>query len=122
MEPVETGTNGAAVRSSHVDILAHPGLITSEDASIAASNGVFLEISARKGHGLSNGHVVGMARQEGARIVLDSDAHQPEDLLTRDFAIGVARGAGLDAEDAVALLDEAPLDLLARVEIDANEG
>ncbi len=122
MEPVEPGTNGAAVRSTHVDILAHPGLITPEDASIAARNGIFLEISARKGHGLANGHVVGVARQAGARMVLDSDAHAPEDLLTRDYAMDVARGSGLDPADAAALLDSAPLDLLARVEVDPPVG
>ncbi len=122
MEPVEPGTNGAAVRSSHVDILAHPGLISPEDASIAASNGIFLEVSARKGHGLANGHVVGVARQAGARMVLDSDAHQPDDLLTRDFAMDVARGAGFGPDDAAALLDSAPLDLLARIEVDPPGG
>ena len=47
VEPVEPGTNGAAVRSGAVDILAHPGLITYDDARIAAENGVYLEVSAR---------------------------------------------------------------------------
>ena len=43
VEPVEPGTNLAAVSSDHVDILAHPGLITPEEAAIASRNGVFLE-------------------------------------------------------------------------------
>ena len=117
MEPVEPGTNFAAVSSAHVDILAHPGLITPDDAAIAAGNGVFLEVSARKGHGLANGHVVKTARAAGAAMVLDSDAHQPGDLLTRDFAMNVARGAGLSSDDATALLDESPKDLLTRLEV-----
>ncbi len=117
-EPVEPGTNGAAVSSGHVDILAHPGLITPDEARVAATNGVFLEVSGRKGHGLANGHVVQMARAAGASMVLDSDAHQPTDLLTREYAMDVARGAGLSEEDAVALLDHAPKDLLAKLDID----
>ena len=114
-EPVVEGTNLAAVSSSDVDILAHPGLITPEEARIAAANGVFLEVSARKGHGLANGHVVKTALDAGARLVLDSDAHAPEDLLTREWAMGVAQGAGLDVESAAALLDRAPLEVLKRV-------
>ena len=114
-EPVVEGTNLAAVSSSEVDILAHPGLITLDEARIAAANGVFLEVSGRKGHGMANGHVVQTARTAGARLVLDSDAHAPEDLLSRDFAMKVARGSGLDLEDAVSLLDSAPFDLLDRV-------
>ena len=117
MEPVEPGTNLAAVSSDHVDILAHPGLITPHDAAIAASNGVFLEVSARKGHGFANGHVVKMARDAGATMVLDSDAHEPGDLLTRDFAMNVARGAGLSDEDAVALLDDNPRNLLSKLDL-----
>ena len=114
-EPVVEGTNLAAVSSGDVDILAHPGLITLEEARIAAYNGVFLEVSGRKGHGMANGHVVQTARAAGARMVLDSDAHAPEDLLSREFAMKVARGSGLDLEDAVSLLDSAPFDLLDRV-------
>jgi histidinol phosphatase-like PHP family hydrolase len=114
-EPVAEGTNLAAVSSGEVDILAHPGLITLDEARIAAANGVFLEVSGRKGHGMANGHVVQTASAAGAKLVLDSDAHAPEDLLSRDFAMKVARGSGLDLEDAVSLLDSAPLDLLDRV-------
>ena len=114
-EPVEPGTNLAAVSSEHVDILAHPGLITPDEARIAAGSGVFLEVSARKGHGFANGHVVRAAQDAGARMVLDSDAHAPEDLLTREFAIKVALGAGLNEEEALALLETGPRELLAKL-------
>ncbi len=114
-EPVVEGTNLAAVSSGQVDILAHPGLITLNEAQIAARNGVFLEVSARRGHGTANGHVVQTAKAAGAKLVLDSDTHAPEDLLTREFAMKVARGSGLDIEAAVSLLDAAPLDFLKKV-------
>ena len=116
-EPVVAGTNLASVTSQHVDVLAHPGLITPEEASIAARNGVFLEVSARRGHSAANGHVVKTAKAAGARMVLDSDAHAPGDLLTREFAMSVARGSGMDQEEAISLLDAAPLDLLRKIGI-----
>lgn len=111
-EPVEPGTNMAAVSSNNVDILAHPGLITEKEASIAASNKVFLEISARKGHGLANGHVVKTAALAGAQLILDSDTHEPQDLMTREYANKVAIGAGLSPKQATSLLNTSPLILL----------
>ncbi len=115
VEPVEPGTNMAAVSSGHVDILAHPGLVTPEVASIAAANGVFLEVSGRRGHSYANGHVVRVAREAGARMILDSDAHEPRDLLTYDFALEVAIGAGLSRAEAEALLSDGPRQVLERV-------
>ena len=113
VEPVEPGTNEAAVRSASVDVLAHPGLITYEHARLAAENGVYLEVSARKGHSLTNGHVAKMALKTGAAMVLDSDAHEPEDLLTPELTQKIATGAGLTEEDAHTLLELNPQTLLA---------
>jgi putative hydrolase len=96
VEPVEKGTNLAALNSPHVDILAHPGLITPEEAWLAAERGVFLEITSRKGHSLTNGHVAKLALQTGAKLIVDSDSHTDGDLLSDEFAAAVARGAGLD--------------------------
>ena len=117
-EPVEPGTNRAAVSSAHVNILAHPGLITPEEASIAAANGVYLEISSRRGHSLTNGHVALTARAANARLILDSDTHEPGDLLTRDRALKIALGAGLPKPDALSLLDDNPHEFLAHLGIE----
>ena len=114
-EPVEPGTNRAAVSSADVDVLGHPGMITEEDARIAADNGVFLELSARRGHSLANGHVVRTAVAAGARMLVDSDAHAPEDLLTEAVALKVAVGAGLDGEAAQAVLIDNPRRLIDRL-------
>lgn len=114
-EPVDPGTNLAAVESSNVDVLAHPGLITVDEAKIAARNGVYLEVSARRGHGTANGNVVRVAQAAGAKLILDSDAHEPSDLLTPEFAMKVALGSGLSQEDATYLLQQSPLDLLAAI-------
>lgn len=118
VEPVEPGTNEAAVRSGAVDILAHPGLISYEDARLAAENSVYLEVSARKGHSLTNGHVVKVAKEAGAYTVLDSDAHEPDDLLTVELTQKIAKGAGLTGESVHALLQVNPERLLARLGFD----
>lgn len=95
-EPVEKGTNLAALHSPHVDILAHPGLLSLEEAQLAATNGIYLELSARKGHCLTNGHVASLAQQVGAKLLLNSDAHSEEDLLTIPLATAIIQGTGLD--------------------------
>lgn len=97
-EPVFKGTNRAALESN-IDILAHPGLITEEEVRLARANNICLEISARKGHSLTNGHVARLAMKVGAKLVVNSDAHAPGDLINLDFARKVAIGAGLNDED-----------------------
>lgn len=93
VEPVAPGTNKAGIEA-RADILAHPGLITSEDTELAAKNGVLLEISARAGHSLTNGHVAKMAEDAGAELILNSDSHSPGDLMSEEFARKVYKGAG----------------------------
>jgi len=94
IEPVAKGTNRAAILSG-VDILAHPGLIEVEDLKLATERGVYLEISARHGHSFTNGYVARWAKEFGARLVLNSDAHSPHDLMTHQFSQMVAHGTGL---------------------------
>ena len=97
-EPVTPGTNRRALELD-IDVLAHPGLITKPDAMLAARRGIALELSTRKGHSWANGHVARMALAVGARLVIDTDAHAPEDLVSRDQAEAIAQGAGLKAAD-----------------------
>jgi histidinol phosphatase-like PHP family hydrolase len=104
-EPVAPGTNAAAAACDAVDVLAHPGFITLEEARIAASNGIFLEITARNGHNMTNGHVARMALKAGARMVVDTDTHAPDDLITGQRAREVALGAGLTAAEAATTLE-----------------
>ena len=112
VEPVEPGSNMSALSSPDVDILAHPGLITEEEASLAAKSGIFLEISARRGHSLTNGHVARVGLSMGAKLILDSDAHEPSDLLTIKLARNIARGAGLSGDEETKIMENNPLELL----------
>jgi len=121
VEPVEPGTNLAAVKCRDVDFLAHPGILSEEEARLAAQNGVFIEVSARKGHCLGNGRTVVLARQYGFRLLLNSDAHEPGDLLTAEFQRQVAIGAGLREEELAAVLEENPLQLIGRLRLGAGQ-
>jgi histidinol phosphatase-like PHP family hydrolase len=103
VEPVAPGTNLAALLSD-IDILAHPGLITEEEASLAGTKGIFLEITTRRGHSLTNGHVVKTARQCGAKLVLNTDTHAPDDIVSQDQAQNIARGAGMSEGEIAAML------------------
>jgi len=93
-EPVIPGTNRKAIECD-IDILAHPGLITPQDAKLAAKRGICLEITSRKGHSLTNGHVAKVAMECGAKLVLNTDAHAPKDLLRQEDALRVVMGAGI---------------------------
>lgn len=115
VEPVEKGTNAAAVGSPHVDILTHPGMLTDDEARAASLNGIFLEITARKGHSLTNEHVVKVARTVGAKLILNSDAHDEDDLLTPNSANDILRGAGLSEEEIAQVLQTNPKELLERI-------
>lgn len=99
VEPVHPGTNRAAIEAG-VDILAHPGLITPAEAQLAAKKGVSLEITTRKGHSLSNGHVAKAALLAGARLVVNTDSHEPGDLVSKSYALSVLLGAGLTKKQA----------------------
>jgi putative hydrolase len=115
VEPVEGGTNHAAVSNPDVDILAHPGMLSSDDAELAAKNGVYLEISCRRGHSLSNGHVASMAVDAGAKLLVNTDMHSPEDMSSMATATTVAKGAGLDPDRIREALVISPESLLRKL-------
>jgi len=98
VEPVPPGTNQAALEAD-IDILAHPGIIKEEEVKLAAQRGIYLEISARKGHCLTNGRVVSLARKYNAKVIINSDAHSPEDLITLSRAEKILLGAGMTEDE-----------------------
>lgn len=106
VEPVAAGTNSAAVRAD-IDILAHPGMITPEDVQIAKERGILLEITARGGHSLTNGYVAELSKKTGAKMVVNTDSHQPGDLIDKAFAEIVVKGAGLTEDDFQEMQDNA---------------
>lgn len=114
VEPTAPGSNRAAVECTDVDILVHPGFIAEEEAGMAAQNGIYLEITARKGHSLTNGHVAQVARAAGAKLVVNTDTHVPSDMIDQAFARKVAAGAGLTPEEVEAATVAHPQELVQR--------
>jgi len=98
VEPVAPKTNWYALKSD-IDILAHPGMITEEEVQMAKEKGIYLEVSARKGHCLANGRLVSLARKHGACLVINTDAHEPKELFTKEMIRKVGLGAGLTEEE-----------------------
>lgn len=114
VEPVPSQTNLKSLNCKMVDILAHPGLLTEEEARLAQKNEIYLELSARPGHCLTNGHVAKLASKTGAKLVLNTDLHTPEELLTQEQAYRIVLGAGLGRDAAVKVIKDNPRELVQR--------
>jgi histidinol phosphatase-like PHP family hydrolase len=80
-ETVPPGTNRAAILSG-ADILAHPGYITGEEVLLAKENDIYLEITTRNGHNKANSLVAELALCHGTKIIMNTDSHEPDNLLT----------------------------------------
>jgi histidinol phosphatase-like PHP family hydrolase len=106
VEPVAPGTNKMAIESS-VDILAHPGLITEEEVLLAKKHPVYLELTSRKGHSLTNGHVAHLAHKMGAPMILNSDTHAPGDIWPASRLQEIVVGAGLTKDDYHSMIKNA---------------
>ena len=114
-EPVAKGTNLAAVQSPDVDILAHPGLITAEEASLAARNDVFIELTARRGHSTANAHVALVGQKAKAKLLVSSDAHSENDLLTPKSLESILRQANVNPRQHPQILHRNPKLLIEKV-------
>jgi len=98
-EPVYPGTNMAAVSSKYVDLLAHPGNISEEEVIAAVRNNVMLEITCRKTHQGGNQTVARLGQMHGAKLVVNTDAHNHQDYVTTEQAISVAQEAGVSDDN-----------------------
>ncbi len=98
-----------------IDVLAHPGFLTLEEARLAKENGVLIEITGRMGHNITNGHVVAVAREAGADMVVNSDTHAPENLMTEEAARTVALGAGMTESETDKALNVTPFEAIKRI-------
>lgn len=114
VEPVTPGTNIKAATNPEVDILAHPGFITIEEAQHAKDNDIYLEITCRHGHNRTNGHVYKTGSLVGAKFLVNTDAHECEDIGTHRIAKSVARAAGMSEGEARITLLRNPLSLMKK--------
>lgn len=93
---VEVGTNMSAIAAG-ADVLLHPGLITAEDAKLAAEHGVALEITSAPRYCLANAHVAAMAEAAGCGLVFGSNAKCAADFVSSDLYEATLDGALLSA-------------------------
>jgi len=115
VEPVRSGTNQAALECSDVDILGHPGFLSWEQGDQAREAGIYLELTSRGGHRLANGWVARVAKGSKAQLLVNTDAHGPEDLIGVEEALKVARAAGLSDEEAKKVVIDNPRKFLERL-------
>ncbi|MBN2453447.1 MAG: histidinol phosphate phosphatase domain-containing protein [Candidatus Omnitrophica bacterium] len=97
-EPVLKGTNRAGIEAG-CDILAHPGMILMEDVKLAAKKGVYLEITTRKSHSATNRRLFRMAALAGAKLVLNTDAHDECDVVDYAQAVRLLKSIGMGGGD-----------------------
>jgi len=98
-------TNHAALLSN-IDILAHPGELSEEDARLAKERGIYIEVTTRSQHAVTNGTVIQRARAAGALMVMNTDTHGPEDLLTIEKAFQILKDAGVQEADIKETFDQ----------------
>lgn len=94
-EPVIPGTNKYAIEA-RCDILAHPGLISKEDVKLAKARGVCLELTTRRNHSKTNRRVFKIAKLIGAKLILNTDTHKGEDLISDAQARHFLKNIGLN--------------------------
>ena len=97
-EPVIPGTNAEAI-NCRADIVSHPGLISEKDAKLAKAMGVCLEITTRRSHSEANRHVRDIAGAAGAKLVLNTDSHSPDDLIDKRSAGSFLSSLGFSEGD-----------------------
>lgn len=89
-----------ALNKYDIDILTHPGakasIDTKEVARAATQNDTALEINSSHGH--LTVEYIKVAMKEGAKFVINSDAHTPEDIGNVEKGINRAIQAGLSVE------------------------
>ncbi len=112
VEPVQPGTNIAALECEDIDILGHPGMISLEEAELAEKSGTYLELTSRRGHCLTNGRVAKLAMEAGAKLLVNTDTHSPEDLISLEESKEIALGSGLEEDRLEEVLEENPRSLI----------
>lgn len=115
VEPVEQGTNLKASKCRNADILAHPGLLTYEEAILCKKNDIFLELTTNKNHAQANGHIVKIGKKAEVKFILNSDSHNPQEMLTIEQSKSILLGSGLNKKETEKVLQENTKLLLRKI-------
>lgn len=114
-EPVEPGTNMSAANLANVDILAHPGLLSKEEAKLCKQNNVFIEITSSRSHSITNGHVAKIGLKENVNFIQNTDTHRPNDMLTYTQGEEVLFGTGFHSDEVTKILQDNVQSLIAKI-------
>ncbi len=96
------------VLNNRVDILTHPGFRIDVDygeiAKACAHTGTYLEISSR--HRTPDEKGIEKILSEGAKMIINSDAHKPVNVGKCDYALSLVEKMGLTDEQVVNISDK----------------
>lgn len=96
---VPAGTNNAALNSEFVDVLAHPGHLSEENALKAKESKAFIEITTREVHKSENQEIIKICKKFDLEMVIDTDAHSTHELIDYEDALMVGLNAELTEDD-----------------------
>ncbi|MFW9924285.1 MAG: histidinol phosphate phosphatase domain-containing protein [Candidatus Thorarchaeota archaeon] len=99
-EPVEPGTNLKGANSKAIDILAHPGMLSDQEAKLCKKNNVLVEITSNSNHSKTNGITARVGLENHADFIQNTDTHSSSNMITYDGAKKVLIAAGLDEKEA----------------------
>ena len=54
---------------------------------LAKKNDIFLEVTTRASHNLTNGHMSRVAKTSNAKLLINTDTNSPNDLINKKFAL-----------------------------------
>jgi len=114
-EPVEPGTNMSAAKLANVDILAHPGLLSKEEAKLCKQNDVFVEITTNKSHSITNGHIAKVGLKENVKFIQNTDTHKPPEMLTYTQGKDALLGTGFHSDEVNKILQDNVRSLITKV-------
>ncbi len=114
-EPVEPGTNLIASKLANVDILAHPGLLTREEAKLCKQNNIFIEITSSSSHSMTNGPIAKVGLEENVKFIQNTDAHKPTDMLTYSQGEKVLLGTGFHTDEITKILQNNVRSLVSKI-------
>ena len=114
-EPVEPGTNLAAAKNSNVDILAHPGMLSYDEAFASNKNNVFIEITSHRNHSITNAHVAKIGLEAKVNFIQNTDTHKPQDMLTYEEGEKILQAVGIKEEERVKILQSNVRRLLEKI-------
>ncbi len=115
-EPVEPGTNLNAAKLSNVDILAHPGLLSKEEARLCKQNNVFVEITTNPSHSITNGHIAKVGLKEKVSFIQNTDTHKPTSMLSYSQGEDVLLGTGFHSDIVSKILQDNVRSLITKIE------